>query len=296
MENQVEEKKVMTQEDARQDYLKAVVLDPKKMKGAWEISIEISNSQGTKAFGGRRLAAYIHPLTGKRTPLIDVDGQETLGFMIDKPSMRLHPDTNLMHRRTIDWLISSPEVGVEGIELTELVASKKQSNPAIFLRNLDRQELSLIDEQDTIDVVIGKLSDDNPKTGISLERLRYLLAYFNLPYFDIRWVSNKTTEKKLLRQKIKNFARGTSPGGVLNAKLIDDVLNAIDNLKYNYEFKEMLRYDIIREANGIYKFNNVPIGSNESSVIQWMKTNLEVYNEMVGELYPRLKADGFNFK
>lgn len=285
-----------TIEERRTEYVKSVVLDPKKMNGVWELKIEINNSQGTKAFGGRRLTTYIHPLTATRVPLIDMDGQETLGYMIERPTMRLHPDTNPMDRRIVDWLIAHPEVGVEGIELTIGVSSKKLSNPAITLKNLDRQEMSQIEDQDTIDVVIGKLSDDNPKTGISLERLRYLLAYFNLPYFDLRWISNKTTERKLLRQKIKNFARGTSVSGKLNAVLIDEVLNSIDNLKYNYEFKEMLRYDIIREANGIYKFNNVPIGSNDVSVISWMKNNLEIYTEMVNILYPKLKADGFTFK
>lgn len=283
-------------EEKRQDFLKAVVIDPKKMAGVWEMKIEISNSQGTKAFGGRRLTTYIHPLTGTRIPLVDLDGQPTLGYMIDKPTMRLMPDTYPMDRRIVDWLICHPEVAVEGIELTDRIKSKKLSNPSISLKNVDRQELSLIDDQDTIDVVIGKLSDDNPKTGISLERLRYLLAHFNLPYFDARWIKNKTTEKKILRQKIKLFARAKSASGKLNALLIDELLIDIDNLKYSYEFKEMLRYDIIREANGIYKFNNVPIGSNENSVISWLKNNLEIYTEMVGVLYPKLKADGFNFK
>jgi len=283
-------------EEKRQDFLKAVVIDPKKMQGVWELKIQISNSQGTKAFGGRRLTTYIHPLTGTRIPLVDLDGQPTLGYMIDKPTMRLMPDTYPMDRRIVDWLICHPEVDVEGIELTDKIKSKKLSNPSISLKNVDRQELSLIDDQDTIDVVIGKLSDDNPKTGISLERLRYLLAHFNLPYFDARWIKNKTTEKKILRQKIKLFARAKSPSGELNALLIDELLTDIDNLKYGYEFKEMLRYDIIREANGIYKFNNVPIGSNENSVISWLKNNLEIYAEMVSALYPKLKADGFNFK
>lgn len=293
MEKQLEEKKV---DDPRTAYLKAVVLDHKKMNGVWELKININNTQGTKAFGGRRVTTYIHPLSGLRTPLINVDGQEELGYMIDKPTMRLYPDTSLMDRRIVDWLIANPEIGVEGIELTDLISSKKVSNPSITLKNVDRQELSMIDDQDTIDLVIGKLSDDNPKTGVSLERLRYLLAYFNLPYFDMRWISNKTTEKKLLRQKIKNFARGTSPGGKLNAVLISDVLENIDNLKYNYEFKEMLRHDIIREANGMYKFNNVPIATNEQGVVNWMKNNLEIYTEMTAILYPMLKEAGFTFK
>lgn len=293
METQVEEKKV---DDPRTKYLKAVVLDHKKMNGVWELKININNTQGTKAFGGRRVTTYVHPLSGLRTPLINVDGQEELGYMIDKPTMRLYPDTNQMHRRIVDWLIANPEIGVEGIELTDLIASKKVSNPSITLKNVDRQELAMIDDQDAIDIVIGRLSSDNPQTGISLERLRYLLAYFNLPYFDLRWIKNKTTEKKLLRQKIKNFARGTAPGGKLNATLISDVLDSIDNLKYNYEFKEMLRHDIIREANGMYKFNNVPLATNEQGVVNWMKNNLEIYSEMTGALYPLLKQQGFTFK
>lgn len=290
------ENTLINPEEKRQNYLKSVVLDPKKMKGTWQVKIEIFNSQGSKAFGGRRLTTYIHPLTGVRVPLIDMDGQATLGYMIDRPTMTLHPDSNKMDRRTVDWLIAHPEVGVEGLEITSLIKSKKQSNPTITLKNLDRQELSHIEDQDSIDVVIGKLSDDNPKTGVSLEKLRYLLAYFNLPYFELKWISNKTTEKKVLRQKIKNFARIKSIDGDYNAIHIDAVLNEIDNLKYNYEFKEMIRYDILKESNGMYKYNNVPLGTSETSVINWFKNNLEVYTEMVNVLYPRLKSDGFDFK
>jgi hypothetical protein len=285
-----------TTEERRQEYLKSVIIDPKKMQGVWELKIEIHNTQGTKAFGGRLLSTYTHPLTGMRIPLVNLNFQEELGLMIDRPTMRYMPDENPMDRRIIDWLIAHPEVGIEGVELKDGVKSKKQSNPTISLKNVDRQEMSNIDNEDTIDVVIGKLSDDNPKTGISLERLRYLLAHFNLPYFDVRYIKNKTTEKKFLRQKIKSFARGINSDGSLNATKVDDVLNEIDDLKYSYEFKEMLRFAIVKESFGVYKFNNVPIGSNETSAILWMKSNLEIYTEMSGELYPRLKAEGFTFK
>lgn len=281
----------------REAYLKSVVIDPKKMSGVWELRIQITNSQGTKAFGGRLLTTYNHPLNGIRSPLVNLNFQEEMGFMIDRPIMRFNPDTNPMDRRIIDWLVSHPEVGIDGVELTKGVSSKKQSNPQITLKNIDRQEMTTIENEDKIDVVIGKLSEDGPKS-ISLEKLRYLLAYFNLPYFDIRYVKNKTVEKKYLRQKIKSFARSLEKdySGKLNAERIDDVLSEIENLKYYYEFKEMLRHDIIRENYGIYKFSNVPLGSTEESVILWMKNNLEVYNEMNSLLYPKLKQEGFNFK
>jgi hypothetical protein len=291
-----EEKKIETQADRREAYLKSVITNPKAMGGVWELKIEINNSQGTKAFGGRQLTDYVHPLTGINVPLIDLNQTKLLGFMIDRPTMRFHPDSNPMDRRIVDWLIAHPEVGIEGVTLQDSVLNKKDSNPSIKLKNVDRQEMSTIENEDRIDFVIGKLSDDNPKNGISLERLRYLLAYFNLPYFDIRYIKNKTTEKKFLRQKLKNFARIINSDGTINANLINDVLEEIDNLKYSYEFKEMLRYDIIRESFGSYKYNNVPLGSTEESVITWMKNNLEIYTEMVGNLYPRLKADGFDFK
>lgn len=281
----------------REAYLKSVVIDPKKMSGVWELRIQITNSQGTKAFGGRLLTAYNHPLTGARTPLVNLNFQEELGLMIDKPIMRFYPDTDPMHRRIIDWCIAHPQVGIDGIELTKGVTSKKESNPQITLKNVDRQEMTDIENEDKIDVVIGKLSEDGPKS-ISLEKLRYLLAYFNLPYFDMKYIKSKTVEKKILRQKIKSFARSLQRDyeGKLNAERIDDVLSEIENLKYYYEFKEMLRHDIIRESYGVYKFSNVPLGSTEESVILWMKSNLEVYNEMSAALYPKLKQEGFNFK
>lgn len=285
-----------TLEEKRQNYLKAVVIDPKKTQGVWELKIDVKNTQGSLAFGGRRLNTYIHPLTGTRVPLIDMDGQETLGFMIERPTMRLHPDVNQMDRRTIDWLLSHPEVGVEGVELTDVISKKKLSNPSVRIKNIDRQEMSAIENEDRIDFVIGKISDDNPKTGLSLERLRYLLAHFNLPYFDIRYIKNKTTEKKFLRQKLKNFARGIEKDGSLNADKIDKIIDEIDGYKYNYEFKEMLRHNIIKESHGMYKYDNVPLGSNDQSVINWMKTNLEIYTNMTAALYPILKTEGFNFK
>lgn len=291
-----EEKKTLTQAERREAYLKSVITNPKAMQGVWELKIEINNSQGTKAFGGRQLTDYAHPLTGVNVPLIDLNNQKLLGFMIDKPTVRFHPDTNPMDRRIVDWLIAHPEVGIDGVTLQDNVKSKKDSNPSIRLKNVDRQEMSNIETEDRIDFVIGKLSDDSPKNGISLERLRYLLAYFNLPYFDARWIKSKATEKKVLRQKLKSFARTINSDGSLNAERIHEVLDEIDNLKYSYEFKEMLRYNIITESFGTYKYNNVPLGTTEESVITWMKNNLETYTEMVGNLYPRLKADGFDFK
>jgi len=292
------EKKGLTTEEKRQEYLKSVVLDPKNMQGVWELRIQINNTQGTKAFGGRLLSDYVHPLTGTRTPLINMDMQRENGLMIDKPTMRFFPDQNPMHRRIVDWLLAHPEVAIEGVNLKNNVSSKKQSNPSISLKNVDRQEMTQIEDEDTIDFIIGKLSDDNPKTGLSLERLRYLLAHFNLPYFDTRWIKNKTAEKKILRQKIKVFARSLvrNSDGELNAEKVNAVINEIDDLKYSYEFKEMLRFGIIKESFGSYKYNNVPLGSNEGTVITWMKQNLDIYAEMVGDLYPRLKAEGFDFK
>jgi hypothetical protein len=37
-----------TTEERRQEYLKSVIIDPKKMQGVWELKIEIHNTQGTK--------------------------------------------------------------------------------------------------------------------------------------------------------------------------------------------------------------------------------------------------------
>lgn len=291
-------KKMETTEvkDKRETFLKSVVKDPKRMTGVWELKIDVKNAQGLKAFGGKILSDYIHPLTGKRVHLINMDNQIELGLHLARPTTVYRPDDNPMDRRIVDWLLCHPKVGVEGIDITDGLKAKKESNPLIHLKNVDRQEMGLIDNEDKIDVIIGRLSDNNPKTGISLERLRYLLAYFNLPYFDIRYIKNKETEKKFLRQKIKNFARNINSDGSLNAEKVEAVLNEIDNLRYNYEFKEMLRNSVIKESHGIYKYNNVPLGSTDDSVISFFKNNLEVYTEMVGQLYPILKEQGFTFK
>lgn len=290
------ETKQKTQNERREEYLKAVVVDPKTMGNKWELRIQISNSQGIKAFGGRMLTAYLHPLTGVSVPLVNLEGQPEIGFMIDRPSMILDPINNPMDRRIIDWLLAHPEVNVEGLSLTDKINSGKKPNSTVSLVNIDRQEMDLIDNENIIDLVIGRLSDESPLKGLSLAKFRYLLAYFNLPYFDRRYITAKTTEKKLLRSRLKNFARTTDSLGRLNAQKIAEVLDEAENLKYHYEFKEMLRLDIVVESNGSYKFHNVPIGSTIESAVNWIKNNLDVYTEMQAALYPALKKEGFEAK
>lgn len=280
-------------EERRQEYLKSVVIDPNQMGNKWEIHVAVTNTEGSKAFGGLQLSDYIHPLTGANVPLIDLNGHKLLGLMIDKPTKVYDPVNNPMDRRIVDWLIAHPRVHVQGLKMKNEVLSKKDSNPQITLINLDRQEMTEVDNENRIDAVIGKLSDENPKTGLSTQKLRYLLAFFNLPYFDLRHIQNKTTEKKFLRTKLKNFARIQNADGSLNADKVEAELERIENLKFWYELKEAIRYDIVRESYGSYKYNNVPLGTTLESVVIFLKQNLDVYNEMLGILYPKLKEDGF---
>ena len=293
METKEKEKSL---EERRSDYVKAVVVDPKQMKGVWEVSIEITNSQGIKAFGGRFLTEYAHPLTGKTCKLFNVNGEPELGLHLAQKTTQFFPDTNANDRLIVDWMLVHPEVGVQGISLTEKALNKKISNPTITMKNIDRQEMTVLEDEDRIDTVIGRLSDVSSTKGLSLKKLRYLLAYFNLPYYDLRYVTSKATETQFLRKKIKTFARipDKDSKGLMNCDKIEAVLNEIDDLKYNYEFKEMLRFKIITESYGSYKFNNVPLGSTEEIVITFAKQNLDVYAELVGLLYPLLKDNGFS--
>jgi hypothetical protein len=261
------------------------------LKGNWVLTYKLVNSEGERAFAGKTISSYTDPMTGKARHLFNADGQFLPGFLIDKTRMVFKPSVNPYQVNILDWLIGHPDVGVEKdhVKMDERYFLKKNTNPRIMLVNLDHQSTVELDDEDFIDKLVGRLSLDTGQQAVSLKKLRYVLSALNRPYMNPKLINDKNKEKLFLRKALKDFARsGTS---TTNAESVNVILDDLDHAKFLYEIKEMVRYNILYQSGGMYKYNGAPLGISIESVIKYFINNIEVYTEMSGQLAERLKEE-----
>lgn len=207
---------------------------------------------------------------------------------MDTTMKLINPDENIWFVTLLDWLIGHPEVGVEGVKVGKEYLSVKNTNPRFKLVNLNEQEVEKIDDNDEIDRMIGRLVAVGPK-ALSLSKLRYILAGLNKPYFEYKHITKPSTEKKVLMNVIKTHVRR----GTDECRQVENVLNHIEDAQWSYELRELLRYEMVVKTNGSYKYNDVPLGVEPQSVINWFKQNMDTYSAVRETLYAKLKEDGF---
>ncbi len=265
----------------------AVVKDSGHLKGIWRLNYTLINPNGIAGFGGKMLANYPDAVTGKERILLDPNGQEQAGYHINHTSQDFDPERNPKHRLIIDWLIGSPEVTVpmNQVRIDKRYAEHKLSNNRAKLTNLDHQDLSSLDDEETIDKVVGIIVLDGGPKALGIDKLRFILSRLNLTYYDLKHVSDPTTEKKKLRKKLKDFIRTS----LKNAKAVEDVIENLDEAKFVYEIKEMIRLDILQINNGMYMYHGNQIGISFESLMKYFKDNVEFYTELTGKLYSKLK-------
>jgi hypothetical protein len=265
--------------------------DPHILLGNWKLTYKITNRNGKAAFSGRNLTTYNDALTGMERPLYNLNGQPTNGFMIDRPVMTFNPGKDLNDRNKLDWLIGHPAVYVpqKHAKLSEDQIKNKDSNPRITLVNLDYEEVEDLDQADVIDTLIGKLSIVKGTQSISLQKIRFILSTLNKPYYDAKYLKNETVEKQKLKKHLKDFIRkGLNTD---NADRVNIILNNLEEAKYGYQVKEMLRFGILNIYGGMYKIDSHPIGTTLESVIKYFIDNPDLYKELEGRLFSELASE-----
>jgi len=253
-----------------------------EIKGNWKLTYRVGNSQGASAFGGYHLGIFANPYNGQKTFLRNVDNQSLQGLMVDKLVRTLHPDKNENEKLLISWLICHPEVTVVGVPNLDQKILNKKTKGKLTLTYVDFEELGKLDEDDYIDKLIGLLSLDKGTNALSLSKIRYVMAYLNMPYRDGRY--DAITEKKSLRSKLKTFARS----GISSAKLVNKAIGDLGLAQDTYEFKELVRLRVLVFTVGIYRFNNTPIGGDMASVFTFFDSHPEVKTEALTLLYKQL--------
>jgi len=247
-----------------------------KLRGVWELTYKVKNSQGPKAFGQYVLGTYDHPVSLLKCPLLNVQRKVQTGFWITNVVMRLTPEKNRNKLIELDWLLSHPEVTLDDYTgLDQAIIDAKRKNSQIKLVCLDRLEMDSLDEEDYIDKLVGVISLDLGKNSLGIERLRGVLAYLGMSYREERYAANKATEKKALRSKLKTYCRKS----IANAKRIEKAIDSPDACRYVWEAKEMLRFQIVSMMNGMYTYAGVNIGTSFQGLIDWFHQNPDHYAE-----------------
>jgi hypothetical protein len=245
------------------------------LKGRWRLVYKVTNSQGPSAFGGYHLPVYPNPFTGQKTFLKNADEKALNGYLIDKIAKVLKPEENINEEYLVSWLICHPEVNLEGIkDLDPKILETKRASK-ITLMCLEIDELGKYEEEDYIDKVIGLLTLEGGAKAIGLSRIRYILAYLGQSYREPRYEGS--AEKSALRSRLKNFARSSYK----NAEDVNRAIANIDEGKNLYHFKEFVRLKTINMVNGIYKFNNAPLGTDFASVNATFNNHPEIKNEIL---------------
>lgn len=262
--------------DTRQKYI-PVVKDG-MIKGTWRLEYKLKNSLKVEGFGGRNLAEYPDPVTGKTRKLVDVNGRVKLGYWIDKLKIDFDPSNNPQHKLDLDFLIGHPFVGLQINEIgqSNVDASyfaRKDDNPDITLVNLDYEVVTDLKEEDFIDKLVGKISLDSGVNSISLEKLRWILSHFGLGYREDSVTSNKGIEKQKLKRRLKTYVRSS----YINAQKVEKLLEDLSMAKYKYEIKEMLRLNILTINGGMYLYKGNGLGVSDDSVITLFQNDPEFY-------------------
>ncbi len=256
--------------------------------GIWQLKYTLVNDLGVEGFSGRMLGDYPDAITLKERCLVNVNGQRLAGYMIEKQVTNLD-SRNPSHRLIIDFLVGHPLVGVlqEQTKADSRYFERKDKNPRITLVNLDHQSVVDLVEEDYIDKLIGKIADDSGKGAFSLEKLRFILSALHLDYRDERLITKPEIEISKLRSKLKNHVRSSYD----NAKEVNRILDNIENAKYTYEIKEMVRTGIVSVSDGMYRYNGNGLGISFDSIIGFFKNDPEFYAELSSQLYKKLKSE-----
>lgn len=250
-----------------------------EISGEWELLYKTTNQMGPQAFGGKHLGVFENPFTKEPTYLKGPGGQPKSGYMIDKVHKKLFPDNDPTVKNLISWMICHPEVTVQGIKDLHPTILASKTPGKVFLICKDYVEMNEIEEEDFIDRLNGQISLDGGKNAIGLEKLRYILAAVGQSYMEPRF--SGVQEKKFLRKKLKTFVRSSYD----NAKKVAKAINDIEYSKDYFEFKEMVRNKIVIYSNGLYKFNDVPLGADYPQVQAFFERHEDVKLECVKQLY-----------
>lgn len=281
----------VTQEKKQVKAIKqSVVKDLDALKDCrWKLTFKVSNPRKKEGFGGRMIPSYDDPVLKTVRHYVDNSGRKHHGIWIGEIVTIFDPINDPEAQRKIDFIIGSPDVGVikEQADASGLYFKNKESNPKFEFVNLDYENVKELEEEDYIDRLCGRISKDQGQNALSLEKLRWILAALNKSYRYAKYTNNNAKEKLKLRSILKSFVRQNFK----NAREVAKILSDLDNAKFKYIIKEMLRFKILVIDSGVYSYRDNALSTSVSGLKEHMDNNPEFYDKLVIDLRERLKKE-----
>lgn len=264
---------------------KGSLVNPEYLTGRWKMIYTPENVL-KDAFGVKLLPPYRNPFTKELIFPLDENNVPMLGFAVDQLVSYFNPDKddNLEHYNAIAFLIGHPEVNLPGVPIDEKFASQKQDNCKITLVSIDFADQEEMQDQEIIDLMLGRLSFETGKLAIGLEKIEWVLAKLNLPFRDKRYINDKGQLKRQLRKVLKNHIRGSAE----KASEVETILDNLEDAKKHWVVLSCIDLDLFTFSAGTFKHQNHPIGFNVESCVDYLKMNSEHYAMLQTELYKEL--------
>lgn len=258
-----------------------------KNQGTWKLEHIIEPDQIEK-FSLTTLAPYQHPLSGQKY-FPSANNEPLTHLVVDKILTYFFPEKEKSQRRILDWLISHPEVEVQGLKLDEKYKANK-IKARFFLVNLDQQDFTQMEEENVIDEMVGRLSFSGGAYAIGIKRLRYASALLGLAYTDRRHAGKIESEKMHLRNKLKHYVRK----GKKFAEEFKEIITNVDTAERMFALKVLLDKKEVIYEHGVYKYNGNLLGSSLESSVGFLEQSPDINVEMVDKAKNYLREDGFS--
>jgi len=278
---ETQNKTLTTSKDAKYSFFKN-----DENQGTWKLEYLIDADQVEK-FSLTTLAPYEHPLSGQKY-FPSQNNQPLTHLVVDKIITHFHPDRDKSHQRILDWLISNPEVQVDGLKLDQKYLNNKVK-ARFTLVNLNMQDLTQMEEENIIDEMVGRLSFSGGPNSIGIKKLRYASAEVGLAYIDRRHSKNPNSEKLHLRNKLKHYVRK----GKKQALEFKQIISNVENAERMFALKVLLDKKEIIYEHGIYKYNGRLLGSSLESAVGFLMSAPDIGVEMIDKAHNYLKEEGF---
>lgn len=253
------------------------------IKGTWKLTYKLSNPNGVAGFTGRHLTGYPDRVTGKERHLFDMNGTLVPSFAINKQVEYFNPEKDPYHAEILDWLIGHPQVGLPGVKLgiPNGYYASKRTNPPITLINMDHEIVEDLEEEGFIDKLCGMISQDSGPNAISVKKIRMVLAKLDMQYYELKYLTEPAIESSKLRKKLKDFCRVSYE----NAKKVADIFDNLEDAKLELEIRELIRKELVTNNNGMFMYQNNPIGVGTESIKKRFRNDPDFYARLMEDLY-----------
>lgn len=214
-------------------------------------------------------------------------GQPLKSLLINKIFTHFDPDRNVNDLHNVKVLMNHSNVRIESMTAEEhrklFKENLKVSNPQWILKNIDKAQDEEFERENLIYKVQNMIRNDGQ---FSSKQLNFICSALDIPY-SIKETFEDSKKNALIR-KISKWSNNFD-----NAKKLEALLEDINEAEYIFYINNLMRFELIVNKGGLYKFHNdpKPIGASQGQIIDYFKENREIYDFWKVEVVKLIKQE-----